>query len=352
MGGRRRSCGPGLFSMRDHNFQKPESLFHVSEPCASRWAATTSSRSTTIPASSPNCMSSRMRGWEIFSPKAKRRSSGGCRAEETETKVFTGESAGALLSPGIDLSWRHFKGEYDDEYTLLSVHHHGVQSPGYRSDEEAPVPYRNSFRCIPLEDLYVPARTTPNPWCRVRKLPSWLAPPAKKSTSISTVALRFSFSGTAWARSTRRASCWVRVAQGWAGKQWGTIFNPRIGQEVVVGFLEGDPDQPLITGRVYNATEMPPYALPDNPTMSTIKSYSSKGGGGFNEIPLRGQEGRRAHLHARRTQPSHAHQEGQVPTGDGKESPDRGRRPHGTGQGRCEHHVKGDENVKSTAITF
>jgi type VI secretion system secreted protein VgrG len=80
------------------------------------------------------------------------------------------------------------------------------------------------------------------------------------------------------------SSCWVRVAQGWAGKSWGAMFIPRIGMEVVVSFLEGDPDRPLVTGCVYNSDSMPPYALPGEQTKSTIKSNVSKGGGGFNEI--------------------------------------------------------------------
>ena len=80
------------------------------------------------------------------------------------------------------------------------------------------------------------------------------------------------------------SSCWVRVAQSWAGKGWGAMFIPRIGMEVVVGFLEGDPDQPLVTGCVYNSDNMPPYALPGEQTKSTIKTNTSKGGGGYNEI--------------------------------------------------------------------
>ena len=90
-----------------------------------------------------------------------------------------------------------------------------------------------------------------------------------------------------WDREGKRneqSSCWIRVAQTWAGKRWGTMFMPRIGQEVIVDFLEGDPDQPIITGRVYNADAMPPYELPREQTKSTIKSNSSKGGGGFNEL--------------------------------------------------------------------
>jgi type VI secretion system secreted protein VgrG len=76
----------------------------------------------------------------------------------------------------------------------------------------------------------------------------------------------------------------VRVQQGWAGKGWGAMFVPRIGMEVVVSFLEGDPDQPLVTGCVYNGDSMPPYTLPDDQTRSTIKSNTSRNGGGFNEI--------------------------------------------------------------------
>jgi type VI secretion system secreted protein VgrG len=85
-------------------------------------------------------------------------------------------------------------------------------------------------------------------------------------------------------KSDETSSCWVRVQQGWAGKGWGMIFTPRIGMEVVVVFLEGDPDQPLVTGCVYNGDSMPPYPLPDDQTKSSIKSNTSKGGVGFNEI--------------------------------------------------------------------
>jgi type VI secretion system secreted protein VgrG len=80
------------------------------------------------------------------------------------------------------------------------------------------------------------------------------------------------------------SSCWIRVSQGWAGTGYGMIVIPRIGQEVLVGFLEGDPDAPIIVGRVFNAAQLVPYKLPDNKTRSTWKSDTSPGGGGFNEI--------------------------------------------------------------------
>ncbi len=106
---------------------------------------------------------------------------------------------------------------------------------------------------------------------------------------------------------------WVRVSQYWAGSQWGAIHIPRIGQEVIVDFLEGDPDRPIVTGRVYNGDNMPPYALPQNKTQSGIKSRSTPGGGpsNFNEIRFEDKKGgeelhvqaERDHSHAGQAQP-------------------------------------------------
>ena len=95
------------------------------------------------------------------------------------------------------------------------------------------------------------------------------------------------------------------ASRSWAGKNWGMIAHPRIGQEVIVDFLEGDPDRPIITGRVYNAEQMPPYELPANMTQSGIKSRSSKGGdaGELQRDPLRGQEGLgEVYIHAEKNQ--------------------------------------------------
>jgi type VI secretion system secreted protein VgrG len=92
-------------------------------------------------------------------------------------------------------------------------------------------------------------------------------------------------------QNDEKSSCWIRCAQLWASKSWGGVFTPRIGQEVIVHFLEGDPDRPIVSGAVYNASSMPPYTLPDQATRSTIKSNSSKGGNGFNEIRFEDKAG-------------------------------------------------------------
>lgn len=94
-----------------------------------------------------------------------------------------------------------------------------------------------------------------------------------------------------YAKADENSSCWIRVSQNWASKKWGTFFLPRIGQEVIVEFLEGDPDRPIVTGCVYNGDAPTPYDLPAEATKSTIKTNSSKGGSGFNEVRFEDKKG-------------------------------------------------------------
>ena len=99
------------------------------------------------------------------------------------------------------------------------------------------------------------------------------------------------------------SSCWVRVSQGWAGKSWGAFFWPRIGHEVIVAFEEGDPDKPIIVGRVYHADNMPPMTLPAKKVVSGFKSNSTKGGGGYNEFTMDDTKGNELiHVHAQHNQ--------------------------------------------------
>jgi len=111
-----------------------------------------------------------------------------------------------------------------------------------------------------------------------------------------------------WDRYGKRdenSSCWIRVSQVWAGKTWGTIHIPRIGQEVIVSFLEGDPDRPIVTGRVYNGDNKAPYDLPANKTQSGIKTRSSKDGAAanFNEIRFEDKKGsEQLFIHAEKSQ--------------------------------------------------
>jgi type VI secretion system secreted protein VgrG len=168
-------------------------------------------------------------------------------------------------------------------------------------------------------------------------------------------------------QNNESSSCWIRCSQMWASKNWGGQFVPRIGQEVVVHFLEGDPDQPLITGAVYNASSMPPYDLPANATQSGVKTNSSKGGGGSNEIRFEDKKGSEDfYMHAQKDMDveiindhNHTVKQGnqtiEITEGDrtltvkqGKETHEvsQGNRSVKVGQGTQSHEVFGDTSLK------
>jgi len=117
--------------------------------------------------------------------------------------------------------------------------------------------------------------------------------------------VKLQFHWDRYGQSNETSSCWVRVSQAWAGEKWGSIHIPRMGQEVIVEYIDGDPDRPIVTGRVYNGDRPVPYDLPANATQSGIKSRSSKGGkpANFNEIRMEDKKGsEELYLHAEKDQ--------------------------------------------------
>lgn len=141
-----------------------------------------------------------------------------------------------------------------------------------------------SFTCIPYKLPFLPNRITPKPTIYGTQTAVVTGPAGEEIFTDKYGRVKVQFFWDRHGKFDGTSSCWTRVASPWAGKQWGMIHIPRIGQEVIVAFEEGDPDQPIIVGSVYNADTMPGYGLPDNKTMSTFKSRSSPGGGGFNEL--------------------------------------------------------------------
>lgn len=147
--------------------------------------------------------------------------------------------------------------------------------------------YENHFRCIPVKGVqFRPPRVTPRPRIEGPQTAEVVGAKGEEIEVDKYLSVKVKFR---WDRSDAKdenASCWIRVAQPISGKNWGAVTIPRIGQEVVVEFLEGDPDRPLITGSLYNDANMPPYSLPDSKTQSVFKSRSSKEGTGdhFNEL--------------------------------------------------------------------
>jgi type VI secretion system secreted protein VgrG len=157
--------------------------------------------------------------------------------------------------------------------TQIDVEYAGYESGAGRND------YRCAFTAMPATHPLRPERLTRKPTVAGPQTAVVVGPKGEELHVDKHGRVKVQFHWDRHGKSDENSSCWVRVAHPWAGKGWGMVALPRIGQEVVVDFLEGDPDRPLITGRVYNADQAPPYKLPDLATVSTWKSRSSKGGG-------------------------------------------------------------------------
>jgi type VI secretion system secreted protein VgrG len=214
--------------------------------------------------------------------------------EETAFDVATATSACATFTPGgkFTLIEPDVKSEDGKSYVVTSIEHTAIDVDFQSSDR--PSEYSNVFQCIPAAVTFRPARRTPRPLIVGAQTAVVVGPAGEEIYTDKYGRVKIQFFWDRKGKKDENSSCWVRVAENWAGKNWGIVFNPRIGQEVVVEFLEGDPDRPIITGRVYNADQMPPYDLPANQTQSTIKTRSSKGGStdNFNELRFEDKKGK------------------------------------------------------------
>ena len=144
--------------------------------------------------------------------------------------------------------------------------------------------FENTFRAIPVDTPFRAPRRTPRPFIPSTQTAVVVGKSGEEIYTDEYGRVKVQFPWDREGENDEKSSCWIRTAQGWAGKGWGSWFIPRIGMEVVVSFLDGDPDRPLITGCVYNAEQTLPYTLPDKMTTSTWLSRSSKEGEAGNEL--------------------------------------------------------------------
>ncbi|TIM69907.1 MAG: type VI secretion system tip protein VgrG [Mesorhizobium sp.] len=183
------------------------------------------------------------------------------------------------------------KEDQNQEYLVVSAEYR-LFDPGYRAlaDVES-----ENFKVIlgvaPTALAYRPPRVTTRPIMRGPQTATVVGPSGEEIFTDKYARVKVQFHWDRLGKKDQNSSCFVRVSQTWAGSGWGFIQIPRIGQEVIVDFIEGDPDLPIITGRVYNASQMPPYGLPGSATQSGWKSDSSKGGGGYNELMFEDKAG-------------------------------------------------------------
>jgi type VI secretion system secreted protein VgrG len=200
-------------------------------------------------------------------------------------RTLAGESVAPSLTPGYGFEVQD-GGTHDGEYTVVEVAHSGQQAETPGGREASGGMYRNSFQCMPSQIPFRPRRLTPRPSIPGVQTATVVGPAGEEIHTDAHGRIKVQFHWDREGQRDDKASCWVRVGQVWGGPGWGGLYLPRIGQEVVVRFLEGNPDRPLIAGTVYNAENQTPYALPAEKTRSTLKSASSLGSNGFNELRI------------------------------------------------------------------
>jgi type VI secretion system secreted protein VgrG len=209
-------------------------------------------------------------------------------AHEARQQIVRGAGTCRGMQSGYRFDLKdHYRREVNQAYLLLEIQHRG-RAGDYRSWDSAPLDYQNQFVCIPHSVPYHPSLRTPRPRVGGHQTAMVVGKAGEEIWVDKHGRIKVQFHWDRQGKKDENSSCWVRVSTAWAGKAWGAIHTPRIGQEVLVEFLNGDPQYPIVIGSVWNGEHAPPYALPANGTQSGIKSRSSAGGATdtFNEIRL------------------------------------------------------------------
>lgn len=220
------------------------------------------------------------------------------RMEEEEARITTlsGSSFCRAFTSGYRFRLMdNFNEEMNEEEFVITRLEHSVQQAeilsGSLQPQERPFEYTNRFECMPFSIPFRPPRETRRPVVDGVQTAIVVGPAGEEIHTDEYGRVKVQFHWDREGEKNENSSCWIRVSQVWAGAGWGAMFIPRIGHEVIVDFEEGNPDRPIIIGRVYHANNQVPYPLPDEKTKSTIKSDSTIGGGGFNEFRFEDQKG-------------------------------------------------------------
>ena len=239
----------------------------------------------------PVCFENEKRGEQLARQALER--------HRADYQLTEGKSDKPTLRSGhfFDLS-EHPRKTYNDLWLLLSVSHSGKQP---QSMEEASASdlkpedgftqgYRNSFSVIPWDVFYRPPMPVPRTplVCQTARV---TGPVGEEIYCDEYGRVKVEFHWDRAERNSEQSSCWLRVASNWAGQGFGSVTVPRIGMEVVVTYLEGNPDHPLITGCVANKVTSVPYPLPENKTKTVLRSHSSPNTGGYNELSIEDRAG-------------------------------------------------------------
>jgi type VI secretion system secreted protein VgrG len=283
---------PGRYRMTDYDFERPR---------ADLMAHAAATRENVLA------------DYEVYDyPGVYRNSADGeqyvdARLDELQARFDTVRAAGTPRGVAAGRLFEfagHPRADQNGEYLVTAVDY--TMSVNEYETEPAPGTVCTcEFTALSSRQQFRPRRLTPVPVVKGPQTAVVVGPAGDEIFTDKYGRVKVQFHWDRYGKKNENSSCWVRVAQPWAGKNWGMMAVPRIGQEVVVDFLEGDPDQPIITGRVYNAEQMPPWALPANMTQSGVLTRSSKGGSGANANELRFEDKKGAeqvYLHAEKNQ--------------------------------------------------
>jgi len=216
------------------------------------------------------------------------------RLEEAQAPHVRVDAAGTVrgLWSGVSFKLEEFDREADNVKYLVLRSDYEMWDDQYRAGMQRPGEgFGVRLKLQPLSLTFRPERRTPRPLMSGPQTAVVVGPSGEEIFTDEYSRVKVQFHWDRLGGKDENSSCFVRVSSVWAGSGWGFIQIPRIGQEVIVDFLEGNPDAPIITGRVYNAAQMPPYGLPANATQSGWKSNSSPGGGGWNEMRFEDKKG-------------------------------------------------------------
>ncbi|MCY7344958.1 MAG: type VI secretion system tip protein VgrG, partial [Pyrinomonadaceae bacterium] len=291
----------GKVSFWDFNFQAPSKKLDATQPTIFKVADNEKLEVYDFPAGYARKYDDIDRGGgersdvqNVFDDKTKRAEIV-MQSLDSQYRIISGNSDCSSLTSCYRFKFfNHPTAEQNGQYVVTSVTHEAEQNPTYTTDDDVERPYNNSFTCIAHgkgAPPFRPVQKVRKPTVQGSQTAIVVGPAGEEIFTDKYGRVKIQLHWDREGQDNSDSSCWVRVAQAWAGNGWGMMFIPRIGMEVIVHFLEGDPDQPIITGCVYNPSTMPPYTLPDEKTKMTIKSNSSKGGGGFNEFRFEDKKG-------------------------------------------------------------
>ncbi|MCA6969644.1 MULTISPECIES: type VI secretion system tip protein VgrG [Pectobacterium] len=203
----------------------------------------------------------------------------------------SGESNAAMLMPGSSFTLtEHPNPTLNSGWQMVAITHSGQQPQALEEESGGePTTYSNSFEVMSAKSTWR-ADLPYKPMVDGPQIATVVGPAGEEIYCDEYGRIKLQFPWDRYGASDDQSSCWVRVSQGWAGGQYGLIAIPRIGHEVIVSFLEGDPDQPIVTGRTFHATNPSPYPLPANKTRTSLRTSTHKGAG-FNELRFEDQAG-------------------------------------------------------------